>query len=76
MSVAMASVPGQGGAFDFLKPIARGFATIAIAVIGIFLCTTVGSLAYPVGASLGDSNRKSIRSKINNCPSKFKHIGK
>lgn len=47
----MATLPGQPStALDFLKPLARAFATVAIAGIGVLLCTTVGSLAYPVGA--------------------------
>jgi len=46
-------MPGMGGndqaAIDILWMIVRGCATLFIAVLGMMLCTTVGSLAYPVG---------------------------
>eukprot|EP00928_Gymnodinium_smaydae_P047577 TRINITY_DN31764_c0_g1_i1.p1 TRINITY_DN31764_c0_g1~~TRINITY_DN31764_c0_g1_i1.p1 ORF type:complete len:290 (-),score=53.47 TRINITY_DN31764_c0_g1_i1:68-937(-) len=53
----MATVPGagnSGGVMEFMKPLARGLATIAVGGIGCFLFSTVGSLSYPPhGAILG-----------------------
>jgi hypothetical protein len=45
----MLAPPGAGGPIEQLKPYARGFMTIAIAGVGMMLCATVGSLAYPIG---------------------------
>merc|ERR1712232_38941 len=42
-------LPVPGLHLDSFKPYARGFATVVIALVGLLLCATVGSLAYPIG---------------------------